>query len=146
MSEEQKPLKSGDKVKTAAGVEAELPYADEHPCFGQRQGWCTNLATWRRETSHTLLHFCDECKRTKPQLSPEDSTWTKLEPRPNEETKSGTVVTWTPPKFKAFKKAYEKHKAESKDPFKESFMFDGLEYVGGYAKYLIEYLEPKMKE
>jgi hypothetical protein len=39
-----------------------LPIADEQPCFGQRQGYCNNMAIWRMDGDHLSLHFCDECK------------------------------------------------------------------------------------
>lgn len=49
-------------------------------------------------------------------------------------------INWTRPMLDRFKKEYEKH---AKD-VQGSFMFDGNEYVVGYAKYLIEYLESKL--
>lgn len=44
-------------------------------------------------------------------------------------------VIWDLAKFKRFKKVYLKNLS------KDSFTFDGNEYVPAYAKYLIEYLE-----
>jgi hypothetical protein len=55
-------MKSGDEIKTLAGTTVTLPLLYEHPCFGQRQGWCQNTATWRFESEHLLLHWCDQCK------------------------------------------------------------------------------------
>lgn len=74
-------MKSGDSIPTMAGTNAVLPYANQHPCFGQRQGWCKNFASWRMESTHLLLHFCDQCKEGK-QLDFPGMTWTKLEPKP----------------------------------------------------------------
>lgn len=45
------------------------------------------------------------------------------------------TMTWTRDTFENFKRAY---KANSE---KESFIFEGNEFVTSYAKYLIEYLE-----
>jgi hypothetical protein len=42
--------------------------------------------------------------------------------------------------FQKFKKAYNEAVANGKD----QFTFMGNEFVTGYAKYLIEYLEPKL--
>lgn len=74
-------MQSGDKITTLAGTKAELPYANEHPCFGQRQGWCENLATWRMESPNLILHWCDVCK-LKQYDGTEEAKWTKLEARP----------------------------------------------------------------
>jgi hypothetical protein len=51
------------------------------------------------------------------------------------------VITWTPAMLARFKKAYDKAVAEKAD----TFMFDGNEFVVGYAKYLIEYLNGVFK-
>lgn len=52
------------------------------------------------------------------------------------------VVSFTKDKFDRFKKVY----GESKDKGKcTTFEFEGNEYVIGYAKYLIEYLEERFK-
>ena len=55
---------------------------------------------------------------------------------------SNTVV-WNKEKLKRFKKAYVN--AIGNDPVsllsESAFTFEGNEYVVGYAKYLIEYLE-----
>lgn len=67
-------------MKTLVGTTIELPFANEHPCFGQRQDWCKNMATWRIESQYLLLHFCDECKQ-KPQAQFEGGKWIKLGPR-----------------------------------------------------------------
>lgn len=48
---------------------------------------------------------------------------------------SSPTVVFTPDKLKAFKKAYTKAKG------KDHFTFEGMPYVRGYAKYVIEYLE-----
>jgi len=55
-------MKSGDKITTLAGTEVMLPYANEQPCFGHRQGWCNSMATWRLEGPNLLLHWCEACK------------------------------------------------------------------------------------
>jgi len=79
-------MKSGDKILTLAGTMATVPFANEHPCFGQRQGWCTNLASWRLEGPRLILHFCSDCKKrpqtkllAKKKLFP--NVWTKLDER-----------------------------------------------------------------
>jgi len=69
-------MKSGDLIPNLTGGRAQLPFANEHPCFGQRQGWCSNLAAWRFETPYLVLQFCDVCKPKVP-----DGEWTKLESR-----------------------------------------------------------------
>jgi hypothetical protein len=71
-------MKSGDKIKNLEGGTVTLPFKGEHPCFGQRQGFCTNMATWRMETQFLLLHFCDECKK-RPQFNQGGEKWTPLE-------------------------------------------------------------------
>ncbi len=73
-------MKSGDEIRTVAGTMATLPYANEHPCFGRRQGWCNNLATYRLEGEHVILHFCEECKQ-RPEFDNPWSRWKKLEDR-----------------------------------------------------------------
>jgi adenosine deaminase len=53
------------------------------------------------------------------------------------------TVSFTPEKLAQFKKAYtrvSKILAQT-----DSFMFQGDEYVLGYAKYLIQYLEMQFK-
>lgn len=63
----------------------ELPYAGEHPCFGQQQEWaCTNMATWRMEGQFVMLHWCEACKT---RVSPgwNDVTWTPMDKRPAED-------------------------------------------------------------
>jgi hypothetical protein len=56
-------------------------------------------------------------------------------------------ITWTRPKLERFKQAYQSAKATGEvighDP--ETFTFEGNEFVPGYAKYLIEYLELQFK-
>ena len=49
------------------------------------------------------------------------------------------MITWTAEKLKRFKSRY----LEAVQYKLEQFEFDGDEYVVGYAKYLIEYLESK---
>lgn len=46
-------------------------------------------------------------------------------------------VTFDPPTLERFKIVYAKH-ADNPDAV---FVFDGREYLVGYAKYLIQYLE-----
>ena len=48
------------------------------------------------------------------------------------------VVSFNKVTLKQFKKAYEKCSTDT-------FMFKGREYVKGYAKYLIDYLEEQIK-
>lgn len=72
-------MKSGDAIKTLSGETVHAPFSGEHPCFGQRQGWCQNKATWRIEGSHFLLHFCDSCKTGKVTLK---GQWVKLDEKP----------------------------------------------------------------
>lgn len=50
------------------------------------------------------------------------------------------MVEFNKAKLIKFKKAYDK--AEKADT--ESFVFEGNEYILGYAKYLIEYLEGRL--
>ena len=47
------------------------------------------------------------------------------------------TIDWTLPMLRRFKKAYGRAVADKKD----SFVFDGNEFVTDYAKYLIEYLD-----
>jgi len=49
------------------------------------------------------------------------------------------MVTFDFTKLVALKKAYEECEGES-------FMFDGREYLKAYAKYLIQYLEGRLKK
>lgn len=51
-------------------------------------------------------------------------------------------ITWTAAKLKRFKNAY----LAAVQYKLEEFEFDGDDYVVGYAKYLIEFLETKFKE
>lgn len=76
---------SGDRVTAIDGTSYEMPFAQEHPCFGQRQGWCSNLATWRVDSDYVLLHFCDSCKVRHEQRGKPFSgeRWTHLAARPN---------------------------------------------------------------
>lgn len=48
-----------------------------------------------------------------------------------------TTVNWTPVKLIRFQKAYR----EARETNRDSFVFEGNEFVTLYAKYLIEYLE-----
>jgi hypothetical protein len=50
------------------------------------------------------------------------------------------MINWTRPMLERFKKEYQKAVAAKKD----TFVFDGNEFVVSYAKYLIEYLESKL--
>lgn len=47
------------------------------------------------------------------------------------------MISWTKPMLERFRKAYQKAVADNAD----TFMFDGNEFVVGYAKYLIQYLD-----
>jgi len=68
-----------ETVANLYGETVKLPTAkDKHPCFGQRQGWCANTATWRVVTPYLLLHFCDECKK-RPEFHKEGDEWVKLD-------------------------------------------------------------------
>lgn len=51
------------------------------------------------------------------------------------------MVQFNKADFESFKKMYE----SSKEKGNESFSFGGNEYLTSYAKYLIEYLETKLK-
>lgn len=51
------------------------------------------------------------------------------------------IVSWDKPSLKAFKREYEKAVRRGW----KTFTFHGNEYVVGYAKYLIEYLEGVLK-
>ena len=53
----------------------------------------------------------------------------------------GTVITWTRPMLQRFKVAHANALCEDKT----EFTFDGNEFVVGYAKYLIQYLEGVLK-
>ena len=48
-------------------------------------------------------------------------------------------IQWNAPMLKRFKKEYNKSSQ------KESFIFEGNEFLTSYAKYLIEYLQTKLK-
>jgi hypothetical protein len=50
-------------------------------------------------------------------------------------------IQWSKPKLDRFKVEYQK----AVDNKKESFVFEGNEFVTGYAKYLIEYLNATLK-
>lgn len=52
------------------------------------------------------------------------------------------IVNWDQAMFERFKIAYGKAVEEKR----ESFFFDGNEYLTSYAKYLIEYLKTKFKK
>jgi hypothetical protein len=52
------------------------------------------------------------------------------------------TVNWDRPKLERFKKEYEKAVKENVATFK----FDGKEFVPGFAKYLIEYLETRIQK
>jgi hypothetical protein len=52
-----------------------------------------------------------------------------------------TFMHWTPEMLRRFKIAYAKALEESV----ETFPFQGHDFVPGYAKFLIEYLEMVMK-
>ena len=56
---------------------------------------------------------------------------------------NSTEINFTPESFKRLKKTYEEHKGKGRDYV---FAFEGHELIIGYAKYLIEYLEPKLGE
>ena len=76
-------INSGNKIQTFAGTSVEIPYANENICFGQRQGWCQSLATWRIVGTHIMLHFCDECKNNDKKIfQGNEYKWTKLKKRP----------------------------------------------------------------
>lgn len=47
-----------------------------------------------------------------------------------------TTINWTRPKLEQFRAEYSKHPDRD-----ATFMFEGHEFLVGYAKYLIEYLE-----
>lgn len=53
---------------------------------------------------------------------------------------SEKTITWTYDMLQRFKQAYAKAKAENAD----TFIFDGNEFVLGYAAYLIQYLDSKV--
>ena len=50
---------------------------------------------------------------------------------------TGKQVSWTPESLEKFKVAWN----DADDAEKESFTFDGNEYLVSYGRYLIEYLE-----
>lgn len=54
---------------------------------------------------------------------------------------SDPTIVWTKPKLKAFTKVYARAVADGK----ETFTFEGYEFVVKYAEYLIEYLTPRLK-
>lgn len=56
-----------------------------------------------------------------------------------------TMINWDRPMLERFKKVYNKT-VEEKKTAQDTFMFDGHEFVVGYSKYLIEYLEDKLKK
>ena len=50
------------------------------------------------------------------------------------------VIAWTRPKLNRLKREYGK----ARQTGAETFKFDGLEFVTGYARYLIEFLEKSL--
>lgn len=52
------------------------------------------------------------------------------------------VISWDVDKLKRFKRAY----ARALEDKLEVFAFEGHDFVPGYAKYLIEYLEDMMRK
>jgi hypothetical protein len=54
------------------------------------------------------------------------------------------VISWTRPMLERFKIAYQKAKMATGPDGNGVFKFDGSDFVLGYAKYLIEYLEDKL--
>lgn len=52
------------------------------------------------------------------------------------------MINFTVDKLKRFKRAYNRALANGTD-WNEAFTFEGKEWVVGYAKYVIEYLEEK---
>jgi len=53
-----------------------------------------------------------------------------------------TIVNFNREKLGQFKKIY----LAAVEDKKETFIFDGEEYLTGYAKYVVEYLEMKFKK
>jgi len=53
------------------------------------------------------------------------------------------VIEWTPEKLKRFKTAFSQAQEIEKKTGEDEFEFDGFEFVLGYAKYLIEYLDQR---
>jgi hypothetical protein len=51
-------------------------------------------------------------------------------------------ITWTPELFNKFKRHYNNAARNQA----VSFNFEGQEFLVSYAKYLIEFLEPKMRK
>lgn len=51
------------------------------------------------------------------------------------------VINWNRPMLKRFKKAFETAEQIQKSGGSDTFIFNGNEFVVGYAKYLIQYLE-----
>lgn len=54
---------------------------------------------------------------------------------------TGKTITWDRPMLKRFKDALSDALGQSST----TFVFDGHEFVISYAKYLIEYLESRLK-
>jgi hypothetical protein len=52
------------------------------------------------------------------------------------------TIHWTPEKLKWFRKAYDEAEARGA----KEFIWDGHEFVLGYAKYLISFLEEKLND
>lgn len=58
-------------------------------------------------------------------------------------SKPAATILWDAPKLKRLKAAYaEAFKTKTGN---DTFMFDNHEFVLGYAKYLIEYLESQLQ-
>ena len=55
------------------------------------------------------------------------------------------VIEWDKEKLESFKKAYKVCEREDGSYNCTSFTWSGHEFVPGYAKYLIEFLEEKLK-
>lgn len=65
-----------------------LPTKGNHPCFGQRQGWCNSAAIWRLEGKNVIFHFCDVCKeRKETQALAKGGAFIEMPEAPKEPTK-----------------------------------------------------------
>jgi len=68
--------------------------------------------------------------------------------KPNETLDKQGSILWDRPMLERFKTTYNHVKAsgETIGYAPDSFTFEGHEFVPGYAKYLIEYLEGQLPE
>jgi hypothetical protein len=61
------------------------------------------------------------------------------------EAPSGDTMVWTRPKLNKLRRAYNRALKDSKGDMNAVFEFDHHDFVIGYCKYLIEFLDQTLK-